>query len=310
MTLSNQQAVLEELLFQTSRTFALTIPLLASPLREEITLAYLLFRIADTFEDAESWEPTKRKEALLRFAELLKEEAHRTEQGSQRHWEEEVLRWKADPPTAHEGYLRLLSEIPLVMQALAETRSEAKAILIKYTLRTTEGMISILEKMSPSGELRLPSIQALRDYCYIVAGIVGEMLSELFTLETPLLASLPPLSFLAWQAQARLFGEALQLVNILKDATDDATQGRSYLPPHVSRNDIFLLAQEAIQAAKEYIELLREAQASHAILAFTSLPLSLAEETLSALKQHGSGAKIGRQRVIEIYQKILKEYGV
>ncbi len=42
---------LEELLFKTSRTFALSIPLLPEPTRREVTVAYLLFRIADTLED-------------------------------------------------------------------------------------------------------------------------------------------------------------------------------------------------------------------------------------------------------------------
>ena len=44
--------LLERLLQQTSRTFALTIPFLDEPTRGEVTVAYLLFRVADTIEDA------------------------------------------------------------------------------------------------------------------------------------------------------------------------------------------------------------------------------------------------------------------
>ncbi|HZD06425.1 MAG TPA: squalene/phytoene synthase family protein, partial [Longimicrobiales bacterium] len=44
-------ADLGRLLDRTSRTFALNIPLLPQPTRREVTVAYLLFRIADTFED-------------------------------------------------------------------------------------------------------------------------------------------------------------------------------------------------------------------------------------------------------------------
>ena len=43
---------IESLLQKTSRTFALTIPYLPRPIRDEIGVAYLLFRIIDTFEDA------------------------------------------------------------------------------------------------------------------------------------------------------------------------------------------------------------------------------------------------------------------
>ena len=43
-----REALLEDLLVKTSRTFALSIPPLPEPLRSEVTIAYLLFRIADT----------------------------------------------------------------------------------------------------------------------------------------------------------------------------------------------------------------------------------------------------------------------
>ena len=41
---------MDHLLQATSRTFALTIPLLHEPTRREVTVAYLLFRVADTLE--------------------------------------------------------------------------------------------------------------------------------------------------------------------------------------------------------------------------------------------------------------------
>ena len=56
--------VIEDLLQKTSRTFALTIPYLPQPTRDEVGIAYLLFRIIDTFEDAVLWAPALRLEAL------------------------------------------------------------------------------------------------------------------------------------------------------------------------------------------------------------------------------------------------------
>ncbi len=41
-------ADLDTLLAETSRTFALAIPLLPEPTRHEVGVAYLLFRVADT----------------------------------------------------------------------------------------------------------------------------------------------------------------------------------------------------------------------------------------------------------------------
>ena len=62
---------LRTLLQKTSRTFALSIPVLPEPTNHEVMIAYLLFRIADTFEDAAHWQPEKRIEALHGFAGLL-----------------------------------------------------------------------------------------------------------------------------------------------------------------------------------------------------------------------------------------------
>ena len=62
---------LDALLTKTSRTFALAIPLLPEPTRRAVSVSYLLFRIADTFEDATAWARAKRIAALNEFAELL-----------------------------------------------------------------------------------------------------------------------------------------------------------------------------------------------------------------------------------------------
>ncbi len=61
---------LKELLEKTSRTFALSIPVLPEPTRRQVMIAYLLFRIADTFEDAAHWPPERRRGALGQFEAL------------------------------------------------------------------------------------------------------------------------------------------------------------------------------------------------------------------------------------------------
>jgi farnesyl-diphosphate farnesyltransferase len=57
-------ANLDSLLEKTSRTFALSIPMLPEPTRRHVSLAYLLFRVADTFEDAARWPRDRRLAAL------------------------------------------------------------------------------------------------------------------------------------------------------------------------------------------------------------------------------------------------------
>src|SRR5580658_3414801 len=60
-------ADVDRLLLHTSRTFALAIPQLPEPLRREVGVAYLLFRIADTFEDATRWPRSMSSSSVLRW---------------------------------------------------------------------------------------------------------------------------------------------------------------------------------------------------------------------------------------------------
>ena len=68
---------LDDLLEKTSRTFALSIPMLPEPTRRHVGIAYLLFRVADTFEDASLWSRARRLAALDDLAQLLKRAAAR-----------------------------------------------------------------------------------------------------------------------------------------------------------------------------------------------------------------------------------------
>src|ERR1044071_6093314 len=138
-------ADLEDLLLRTSRTFALSIPLLPEPTRREVTLAYLLFRIADTFEDATGWDRARRIEALERFAVLLAE--HRPEDTAEaaRAWAEEV-------PCAQDGYRELLAEGPAVLADFFALSPEAVEVVRRHTLRTIAGMAGFVARTSEGGE--------------------------------------------------------------------------------------------------------------------------------------------------------------
>lgn len=50
--LQDDDRFIDKLLQETSRTFALAIPLLAAERQRQIGLSYLLFRVADSIEDA------------------------------------------------------------------------------------------------------------------------------------------------------------------------------------------------------------------------------------------------------------------
>lgn len=285
-------ADLLELLEKTSRTFALSIPPLPEPTRREVTVAYLLFRIADTFEDATHWPPGQRIAALGDFGFLLKE-------GRRAEAERLGRAWTQAGVSAHAGYRELISETPFVFEAFATLRPEAIEILRAHVVRSAEGMARFVTRTGDEG-LVLDSLEDLKSYCYVVAGIVGELLTELFLLEEISLRTVAA----ELRPRARDFGEALQLVNILKDSADDAAEGRRYLPANVPRADVFALARRDLGVAGEYIEALRGAGAAAGILEFTALPVALAWATLARVEEKGPGAKVGRPEVIRIARRV------
>jgi len=289
-------ADLDRLLERSSRTFALSIPLLPPPTRREVSVAYLLFRIADTFEDATRWERARRISALTEFCTLLKNPSLPAVDAA-------AQRWIADPPCDHDGYLELLAEAPDVFDDFLSLSPAAIAEIRDRVIASAEGMAGFVGRSSPAGELRLASVQDLRSYCYVVAGLVGEMLTALFLLDRPELSGAA--AFLS--DRAARFGEGLQLVNILKDAGSDRSEGRSYLPEGVARAEIFALARADLREASEYVLALQEAGAPRGIVGFTALPVELAWETLDLVEKHGPGSKVPRTRVIRIVNRLNRD---
>ena len=283
---------LERLLVASSRTFALAIPLLPEPTRQEVTIAYLLFRIADTFEDAAAWPSARRIEALERFAGLLES----PDRDEARRWSE---RWSEEVPCEQPGYRELLAEIPYVFEELLALSPAAVELITAHTLRTTRGMAGFVGRIT-EGELRLESLPDLRQYCYVVAGIVGELLTELFLLDRP---DLDPVAA-ALRERSRPFGEALQLVNILKDSASDATQGRRYLPETLDRAEVLALARGDLRTATDYVLILPRAGAERGLVAFSALPVQLAHATLDRVETAGPGAKLSRPEVYAILHRL------
>jgi farnesyl-diphosphate farnesyltransferase len=284
---------IEDLLQKTSRTFALTIPFLPAPTRSEVELAYLLFRIIDTFEDARLWAPQRRIDTLRRFGDLLEREPS----ASQALADE----CAAEPPVTHDGYLELLAKTPYVLGAFAGLRTPARALIRKHVVRSGERMAGFVRRCDPQGKLALLTLDDLSDYCYSVAGIVGEMLTELYLLERP--ALLPVAAEL--RAGAAEFGEGLQLVNILKDAQKDEEEGRTYLPKLATLEEVFALAERDLATASRYVDTLRGAGAEPGLIAFNAVISKLAIANLEILRTRGLGAKLSRLDVARIQAEVL-----
>jgi farnesyl-diphosphate farnesyltransferase len=283
---------MDHLLERSSRTFALTIPVLPEPTRCQVTVAYLLFRVADTLEDATLWSREKKLAELGRLALFLERPTGQGAGGL-------AAEWLREPPCPHAGYLELLEELPAVMRTAGSLSDRAMDTIRSHTLRTIEGMSSFVDR-ERDGVLQLVNLDDLRAYCYAVAGIVGEMLTELFLIGRPALHPLAP----TLRQDAPKFGEALQLVNILKDSASDTTEGRRYLPSDIDRAEVFALARADLETAGRYTERLEKAGAPRGVVGFNALPMMLAWATLARVQKQGPGSKLTRAEVGAIVARL------
>ncbi|MBK8230970.1 MAG: squalene/phytoene synthase family protein [Candidatus Eisenbacteria bacterium] len=231
MSLGSDVARCRELLPDVSRTFALTIRALPNQLRDPITIAYLLCRLADLFEDATALDPARRI-AQLELLGMSLVDPKPTEMAAMI---DSAFLGAADPA----GGSRLLAEREVVFRAYAALPGAEREILSRWIQAMALGMASYVGRElrdpgTPPGTVRfvLETREELRLYAYYVAGTVGHLLTELFALH--LGRSLQP-SLARLTALASPFGLGLQFTNILQDVAEDRRRGWSYVPEEAAR---------------------------------------------------------------------------
>jgi farnesyl-diphosphate farnesyltransferase len=286
------------LLGRTSRTFALALPLLPPRIDEEASLAYLLFRTIDTVEDGPEWTAPEKAAALVaiehHLASPTREEAERL-----------ASAWLARPPASDANSADLLAAYPSLVQAILELRPPAPGLIFAHARRTALGMHRYLaregERDGEGGEaFALRDLDDLRGYCYAVAGIVGELLTELFFLHAPP----PPAAEAATlRTLAPRFGEALQLVNVLRDERTDLAAGRRLVPAR-THAAATRLAAEDLALAGRYVEALSAIGAPAGIRRFSTFLVRLAAGTLDAVARQGPGARVSRSWVFEVLSEV------
>ena len=87
-------------------------------------------------------------------------------------------------------------------------------------------------------------------------------------------------------------------------SSDDAKEGRCYLPPQMERSEVTALARRDLDIAGRYSQRLFLARAPRGVVEFTLLPVLLARATLDRLDQEGPGAKITRHEVQAIVARM------
>jgi len=208
----------DRILPYVSRTFALTIPQLPPALRTAVTSAYLLCRIADTIEDEPALSAAETLAFLQRFRATVSEcaESAPLARDLSRRLSDRTLPEERDLVNNMERVIRMtraLDELP---------RSAIQ--------RCVDLMCYGMPHFQLSASVRgLARSSDLDDYCYYVAGVVGEMLTELFCAHSADIARRRP----ALQSLAASFAQGLQMTNILKDVWEDRSRGACWLPQDV-----------------------------------------------------------------------------
>jgi farnesyl-diphosphate farnesyltransferase len=217
-SVSSDEVYQDHILPHVSRTFALTIPQLPPGLRTAVTCAYLLCRIADTIEDEPALSPPETLAFLQRFSAALA--GREAVQPLAR----EIAQRLSDRTLAAER--DLVSNLERVTAVLASLNAPQRAAIQRCVELMCFGMPRFQFSASIKGLARSTDLD---DYCYYVAGVVGEMLTELFCDYSPDIARRRA----ALSAIAASFAQGLQMTNILKDVWEDRSRGACWLPQDV-----------------------------------------------------------------------------
>src|SRR5262249_10422310 len=168
-TLADDRRYCRRALPLVSRTFAINIRVLAGSMAEWVLVGYLLCRTADTLEDAWPEGPTEAR--FLSFlaaldgddaqAQALADEAAAIARGPE---------------------LELVAHLPQVLRVLAAFPPAGRAALADGGRTPASGMAGYATRAAARGPFvpYLDTESELDDYCWVVAGCVGVMLTRLY----------------------------------------------------------------------------------------------------------------------------------
>ena len=325
-TVANAKERLYRLLRQASRTFALSIEGLPVGLRDEVATSYLLLRVSDYFEDHESLATEQKIRLLELWHAVLSDVAGSNCAGSNcagsdcagsncrshQAFAEALGAIPVDPDDAEDAVAR---QWRFLIATLTGFDPKATRVIVDRVRETTLGMARWQAK-GPCVE----DEHDLDEYMHYVAGLVGYLVTDLFSLHYRTVADrrhrLMPL--------AREFGLALQTVNVLRGLRKDFDRGWVFVPgsfcaaygmmltdlfsaSHRSRamrvvGDMIVKGEHHLQSGLSYISLIP--RHLHRLRLACMWPLLFAAKTVAVSRNNPQvlcgEVKIGRETVKKI----------
>jgi len=270
------QKQIERLLLDHARSFALTLRLLPGGMREPLSLTYLLARATDTIADAGSIPREERLQALESLQQKLNE-------GEAAEWHPRFA--SGNLSDLEEELMEAVPSLILELKQLSEGE-----VMLRLWQRILEGQLFDLRRF-PSAE---PLHRAeLEQYCYLVAGSVGEAWTELIENHAPQ-GVVSRDDSLEMKRLGAGYGKGLQLLNILRDRASDREMGRIYASDE-EIPELLTLAESWLNEGEKYLLRLKPGRIRYG----TTIPLRLAWRTLELIKKTPckTNAKVQRWQV-------------
>ena len=203
-----------------SRSFYLSLRILPRPLRDPLSLAYLLARATDTIADTPE-PPAELRAAAMRDLALAIQGSASGETVAQ-------LGDSFAPLQRDEAERTLIEQLPAALEWLDELEAGDRAEVRNVLEKITKGQTLDLERFRGGGAIRaLATAADLDEYTYLVAGCVGEFWTRICYAHVPNFSERPEGEMRELGIQ---YGRGLQLINILRDAGTDLRHGRCYFP--------------------------------------------------------------------------------
>ncbi len=298
----------KEALKLVSRSFYLNTMALRHPIKEYVMVSYLICRIADTIEDDPLLAASEKKEGLNIISSLLAEKDIDLTR----------LTELINQLTATPEELFVIKKHSLVFKSFRKFPIKIKTILQKRINILIDGMIRYTFS---EGSKHIKTFKDLDDYCYYVAGVIGELLTEVFSAASEHIDQQRAAELSTYAVS---FGLALQYTNIIKDFATDMQRDDFFYPSflfekyHIDRynfledrqecrkilHEMIGKAMEHIEKAMHYITLIPKKEIS--IRIFCLWPLFFAIRTLEEILQaedqflQGATIKIRKKTVKKI----------
>jgi farnesyl-diphosphate farnesyltransferase len=239
---------------EVSRTFYPSIKALPKDLHFYVGHSYLICRLLDTLEDAYDITAETKIQALDTAISCINQPESFPPEGN---IFDDIAKSSDIKP-----YEKIILENAFnVFECINTFPPEVQAHIRTWTVEMAVGMKKY-SFGSDNPKVQLATSDELEEYTYYVAGTVGELLSELFTLPQ---FKVPQKNRDILFASGVAFGKALQYVNIIKDSREDFTEGRCFIPADILKKhglslEEFFKSEKEEQILAVYNELISKAE--------------------------------------------------